>query len=77
MTRPTPQPGDIWRHWQGKKYKILSVDDGRVQYESFVDAGQSYFPFVTSSDRLDYFLSALRAGKVNRFEFVAAEVDRV
>jgi len=70
--RPTPQPGDIWQHWQGKKYRILSVDDGRVEYKLFNSL--SLVPFTTNVS-LDYFLGVSLVKGVNRFEFV--EGDRV
>jgi len=68
MDRPTPQPGDIWRHWQGRLYKIVSVEGDRVQY---APANAPTISLFTGSDRLDWFLGTSPIdSSVNRFEFV-------
>jgi len=69
MTRPTPQPGDIWRHWEGRLYRILSVDSDRVQYEP---ADAPTVSWLTASEALDWFLDrSVIDNTVNRFEFVS------
>jgi len=74
MTRPTPQPGDIWRHWEGRLYRILSVDSDRVQY---APANAPTISLLAASDRLDWFLGTSPIdSRCYRFEFVAAEGDR-
>jgi|GEM_PF-5101735 len=71
MDRSTPQPGDIWQHWQGKKYRILSVDDGRVQY---APANAPTISLFTASDRLDWFLGTSPIdSRCYRFEFVEGD----
>jgi len=72
MTRPTPQPGDIWQHWQGRLYKIVSVEGDRVQY---APANAPNSPLIhCASDRLDWFLGTSPINSsVNRFEFVEGD----
>jgi hypothetical protein len=71
MTRPTPQPGDIWRHWEGRLYRILSVDSDRVQY---APANAPIVSWLTASEALDWFLDrSVIDNTVNRFEFVQGD----